>query len=89
MRQSLISFQSLWLTSFRDVLQGKQGPVVHLSKQMLFVQSRDVKQNGGFFCVAARNCKVFGGNKTDPFAVSVCIPPSILRLPCGFGRTEV
>jgi hypothetical protein len=57
----------------RDMVQGKQGPVVHLSKQMLFIQSRDVKQNGGFICVAARNCKVFGGDKTDPFAVSLFV----------------
>lgn len=43
------------------VLKGKNGTVRHIMRGFLFIQSREIADNGGYACVQARHCKVRGG----------------------------
>ncbi|GAB4821977.1 hypothetical protein N2152v2_009023 [Parachlorella kessleri] len=44
-------------------LKGKSGTVRHVMRGILFIQSREVHENGGFVCVRATHCKVRGGKR--------------------------
>ena len=47
-------------------LKGKSGTVQHLMRGHLFLQSREVADNGGFICVPARSTRVRGGRSRAP-----------------------
>lgn len=48
---------------FDGPLKGRSGTVKHIMRGFLFIQSRDIQENGGFVCVQARHCKVRGGKR--------------------------
>ena len=48
---------------FEGPLRGRSGTVKHIMRGALFLQSRDVQENGGFMCVQARQVKVRGGKR--------------------------
>lgn len=41
-------------------LKGKNGTVRYIMRGILFIQSREVHENGGFVCIRAQHCKVGG-----------------------------
>ncbi|KAN0023266.1 hypothetical protein ACTFIU_011433 [Dictyostelium citrinum] len=43
--------------------KGKQGTILHISRNFLFIKSKDVFENGGVFVVRTQYCSLLGGNK--------------------------
>jgi transcription elongation factor SPT5 len=42
--------------------QGKEGPIEHIHRGILFIHDRHHLENGGFLCVRARACLALGGS---------------------------
>jgi len=42
--------------------QGKEGPIEHIHRGILFIHDRRHLENGGFLCVRARACLALGGS---------------------------
>lgn len=43
--------------------KGKQGPVEHIHRNVLFIHDRHHLENGGFICARSRSCAVIGGSR--------------------------
>eukprot|EP01132_Coremiostelium_polycephalum_P000515 gene515-650_t len=46
--------------------RGKQGSILHISRNFLFLKSKDVFENGGVFVVRPNYCSLLGGQKNRP-----------------------
>lgn len=68
-------------------LKGKSGTVRHVMRGILFVQSREVHENGGFICVRATHCKVRvglgSGGSRGRVAVWACGLAAVTQLRAG------
>ncbi|XP_024365722.1 putative transcription elongation factor SPT5 homolog 1 [Physcomitrium patens] len=56
--------------SLKDVVRvldgqfkGKQGPVEHIHRGLLFIHDRHHLENGGYVCIKARQCTALGGSR--------------------------
>ncbi|CAN1234774.1 Putative transcription elongation factor SPT5 homolog 1 [Linum perenne] len=45
--------------------QGKQGPVEHIFRQMLFIHDRHHLEHAGFICAKAQACGLVGGSRSN------------------------
>ncbi|MCL7031569.1 hypothetical protein MKW94_025758 [Papaver nudicaule] len=52
--------------------QGKQGPVVHIHKGILFIKDRHHMEHSGFICVKAQSCLLMGGSHAKVSPSSRC-----------------
>ncbi|KAG0615572.1 hypothetical protein M758_5G052200 [Ceratodon purpureus] len=58
------------VVSMKDIVRvldghykGKQGPVEHIHRGLLFIHDRHHLENGGYLCVKARQCSALGGSR--------------------------
>ncbi|MCL7044681.1 hypothetical protein MKW94_005301, partial [Papaver nudicaule] len=71
--------------------KGKQGPVEHILKGILFIKDRHHVEHSGYICAKAQSCILMGGSRTKVSPSSRCgtstdlahIPPSPRRCPRG------
>lgn len=72
-------------------LRGKSGTVKHIMRGSLFIQSRDIQENGGFMCVQARQAKVRGGKRVAGATGmgALATPARNLATPNPYGPTNV
>ncbi|XP_020235958.1 putative transcription elongation factor SPT5 homolog 1 [Cajanus cajan] len=80
--------------------KGKQGPVEHIYRGILFIFDRHHLEHAGFLCAKAQSCVVVGGSRSggdrngnaySRFASlrnSSCIPPSPRRFSRGGGAND-
>lgn len=45
--------------------QGKQGPVEHIFRGVLFIYDRHHLEHAGFICVKSENCMMVGGSRAN------------------------
>ncbi|KAF2069587.1 hypothetical protein CYY_009091 [Polysphondylium violaceum] len=45
------------------IYRGKQGTILHISRNSLFIKGRDIYENGGVFVVRTSYCSLLGGSK--------------------------
>jgi len=45
------------------IYRGKQGTILHISRNSLFIKGRDIFENGGVFVVRTSYCSLLGGSK--------------------------
>ncbi len=76
---------------FEGPLRGRSGTVKHIMRGSLFIQSRDLQENGGYICVQARQAKVRGGKRlagaTGPGMLAT--PARNLATPNPYGASNV
>lgn len=48
---------------FFSLLQGKQGPVEHIFRGVLFIYDRHHLEHAGFICAKSQSCLVVGGSR--------------------------
>lgn len=51
------------LNMFLFFFQGKQGPVEHIYKGVLFIHDRHHLENAGYICVKSQSCVLVGGSR--------------------------
>ncbi|KAK7282647.1 hypothetical protein RIF29_11587 [Crotalaria pallida] len=74
--------------------KGKQGPVEHIYRGVLFICDRHHLEHAGFICVKAQSCVVVGGSRSngdrngDAYSrfASLRTPPRIPQSPSRFNR---
>lgn len=52
-------------SSYFDSWQGKQGPIEHIYKGVLFIYDRHHLEHAGFICVKAESCMMVGGSRAN------------------------
>ena len=70
---------------FEGPLRGRSGTVKHIMRGALFLQSRDVQENGGFICVQARQAKVRGGKRVAIGSGALATPARNMATPNPYG----
>lgn len=70
---------------FEGPLRGRSGTVKHIMRGALFLQSRDVQENGGFMCVQARQAKVRGGKRVAIGGGALATPARNMATPNPYG----
>ncbi|PIA35440.1 hypothetical protein AQUCO_03500068v1 [Aquilegia coerulea] len=78
--------------------KGKQGPVEHIYRRVLFINDRHHLEHAGYICAKAQSCKVVGGvanghrngHSSDRFPLRATpqVPPSPRRPPRGGPPTD-
>ena len=76
---------------FEGPLRGRTGTVKHIMRGSLFIQSRNIQENGGFMCVQARQAKVRGGKRIagTTGAGMLATPARNLATPNPYGASNV
>ena len=70
---------------FEGPLRGRSGTVKHIMRGALFIQSRDIQENGGFVCVQARQAKVRGGRRVVSGGGVLATPARNMATPNPYG----
>lgn len=64
--------------------KGKQGPVEHIIRNILFINDRHYLENGGFICVRGRSCAALGGSRSSLTNVSnLATNFAVMKFPLG------
>ncbi|KAL6315741.1 hypothetical protein AAG906_007164 [Vitis piasezkii] len=68
--------------------KGKQGPVEHIYKGVLFIYDRHHLEHAGFICAKSHSCVVVGGSRGDSFSrfANLRTPPRVPESPRRFPR---
>ncbi|MCO5547748.1 hypothetical protein L7F22_001199 [Adiantum nelumboides] len=67
--------------------KGKQGPVEHITRNILFIYDRHYLENGGFICVRGRSCAALGGSRNSVTNVSN-LASNLMKLPLGANASQ-
>ncbi|KAH7297506.1 hypothetical protein KP509_26G072300 [Ceratopteris richardii] len=69
--------------------KGKQGPVEHIFRNVLFIYDRHHLENGGYICVRGRSCAALGGSRSSMTNVSSLASNFAgMKLPLGVNSSQ-